>query len=153
MLYALIVVIAIFVDQISKWLVVNHLKDAGTLPLIKDVLHLTYSENDGAAFSILKGMQSFLVIFTSIAMALMFVYMVKLGEKKGSGLLSLALSFVIAGGIGNLIDRLRMGYVVDFVDFRLINFAIFNVADVFITVGAALLIVDTLFGSKILARL
>ncbi len=148
MVISLVVFIAIALDQYTKYLAELYLKGNRTYPLIDGVLHFTYTENTGAAFSTMKGMQSFLVIVTSIAMAVMFVYMVKLGEAGGKVFLRLGMAFVIAGGIGNLIDRLRFGYVIDFIDFRLINFAIFNVADAFITVGVIMLFIDTFFISK-----
>lgn len=152
MIITFIVVISIVIDQYTKYLAVSHLKGNPSFPIIDGVLHFTYTENTGAAFSILRGMQSFLVIVTSIGMALMFVFLVKMNGESDKILLRVSLALVISGGIGNLIDRLRLGYVVDFVDFRLINFAVFNLADAFITIGAILIIIDTFFVSKSLLK-
>lgn len=149
--YMAIFFIGLIADQLTKYWVTLRIKPHNTVPLVENVLHFTYSENTGAAFSIFRGMQSFLVILTSIGMALIFVYMVKI-KGDGKALLQLSLALILAGGVGNLIDRLRLGYVIDFIDVRLINFAIFNVADILISVGMFLLIVDSLFVSKTLMK-
>lgn len=149
--YMAIFFIGLIADQLTKYWVTLRIKPHNTVALVENVLHFTYSENTGAAFSIFRGMQSFLVILTSIGMALIFVYMVKI-KGDGKALLQLSLALILAGGVGNLIDRLRLGYVIDFIDVRLINFAIFNVADILISVGVFLIIVDSLFVSKTLMK-
>lgn len=151
LLYTAIFLIGFIADQFTKYWVTQQIKPHNTVPIIENVLHFTYAENTGAAFSILRGMQSFLVILTSIGMALIFVYMVSV-KGDGKALFKLSLALILAGGVGNLIDRLRMGYVVDFIDVRLIHFAIFNVADICISIGVFLLIVDSLFVSKTLMK-
>lgn len=143
--------LGVLLDQLTKYWVVLQIKPQKTLALIENVLHFTYAENTGAAFSIFRGRQSFLVLLTSIGMALIFVYMVSI-KGDGKTLLKLSLALILAGGIGNLIDRLRLGYVVDFIDVRLINFAIFNVADICISIGVFLLVIDSLFVSKTLMK-
>lgn len=150
-IYSMIFLVAVALDQLSKYLIVMYIKPLKTLPLIANVLHFTYAENTGAAFSIFRGMQSFLVLLTSIGMALIFVFMVRL-KGDNQAFLRFSLAFILAGGVGNLIDRLRMGYVVDFIDVRLINFAIFNLADVFISLGVFFLVIDSLFISKTLLK-
>lgn len=149
--YMAIFFIGLIADQLTKYWVSLQIKPHNTVPLVENVLHFTYSENTGAAFSIFRGMQSFLVILTSIGMALIFVYMVRI-KGDGKALLQFSLALILAGGVGNLIDRLRLGYVIDFIDVRLINFAIFNVADILISIGMFLLIVDSLFVSKTLMK-
>lgn len=149
--YMAIFFIGLIADQLTKYWVTLRIKPHNTVALVENVLHFTYSENTGAAFSIFRGMQSFLVILTSIGMALIFVYMVRI-KGDGKALLQLSLALILAGGVGNLIDRLRLGYVIDFIDVRLINFAIFNVADILISIGMFLLIVDSLFVSKTLMK-
>lgn len=151
LLYTAIFFICLLADQLTKYWVSLQIKPHSTVPLIEHVLHFTYAENTGAAFSIFRGMQSFLVLLTSIGMALIFVYMVSL-KAEGKGLLKLSLALILAGGVGNLIDRLRLGYVIDFIDVRLIKFAIFNVADICISIGVFLLIVDSLFVSRTLIK-
>lgn len=147
-------IIAIFVmlalvgiDQLTKWLAVSYLQD-GPVVLWEGVFELRYVENDGMAWGMFGG-----EIFRWIAVALTGALMVGLlyllmSEKRRRGWLSnTALILVIAGGVGNLIDRVLNGYVVDFLYVRLIDFPVFNVADCFVVVGAALLIVYLLFFS------
>ncbi len=139
MLLSILFVIAVIgVDQLSKYWAVTRLASRGTIPLIEDVFHLTYAENRGAAFSMLENSSLFLIIVTSVAMILI-VFALWRKWVKGP-LAHWACLCILAGGIGNLIDRITQGYVVDMFDFRLINFAIFNVADIFITIGGGLLI-------------
>ncbi len=145
LLYIIVISVAIVLDQLSKYVVVVYLKPQRSIAIIKDVLHLTYSENTGAAFSMLRDKQQFLVIITVLAMLLMTGYLFKWSQTTGYLLQKICLALIIGGGIGNLIDRIRLGYVVDFIDFRLINFAIFNIADSFIVVGSIGLLLLVLF--------
>ncbi|HAE61049.1 MAG TPA: signal peptidase II [Eubacteriaceae bacterium] len=129
-------------DQISKYLVLEYLKGHGSIPLLDGIFHLTYAENTGAAFSIFTDMQLFLKIITSIFSVILFIYLATLTKKEAKlSIKSLSLAFIIGGALGNLIDRFRFNFVVDFFDFRLINFAIFNVADIFIVLGSILLVI------------
>ncbi len=141
LLYLVIIGAVIALDQLSKYLVVVYLKSRNSIAIIKDALHLTYSENTGAAFSMLRDKQLLLVVITIIAMLLMTVYLLKWSQSEGYFWQKGCLALIIGGGIGNLIDRIRFGFVVDFIDFRLINFAIFNIADSFIVVGSIALVV------------
>lgn len=129
---------AVLLDQLTKKLAVLYLQELDTLPVIKDVIHLTYSENTGAAFGMLKDQRWIFLVFSSVAIIAIAAYLIV--SKPKNKLYVTALAFVLAGGIGNMIDRIAYGYVVDFIDFTLIDFAIFNVADSFITVGACLLV-------------
>lgn len=131
--YCLIIILIIVVDQIVKYLSVVFLKPVSTIPVWDGVFHLTYCENTGAAFSIFEGARWFFIIITSlfVILILFLVFSGRVQSVVGSYLLSV----VAAGGIGNLIDRIYQGYVVDMFDFRLINFAIFNVADIAVTCG------------------
>ncbi|HCX65346.1 MAG TPA: signal peptidase II [Eubacteriaceae bacterium] len=136
-----IIFVLIALDQISKYLVLNWLKPIGTLPLIDGIFHLTYAENTGAAFSIFTDMQLFLKIITSIFIGLLlFLLYLEMRKKHAAPLKLFSLSLIIGGAIGNLIDRFRFNFVVDFFDFRLIDFAIFNLADSFIVIGTILLV-------------
>lgn len=147
MLVMILLIIAfIYLDQLSKYLAVIYLKGGESFPIIKNVLHLTYVENEGAAFGMLKDHRWIFMIISSVAIIGLFVYLVK--NYKASRLQSVALTMIIAGGIGNMIDRVALGYVVDFIDFTLINFAIFNVADSFVCVGVGLLIIYLLMTLK-----
>lgn len=135
--------LAVVLDQVTKILAVKYLMPVNTVPIIKSVLHLTYLENTGAAFGSLKNSRwVFLAVSTFAIIALVF-YMFRFKPK--NRVLSAGLAFIIGGGIGNMIDRIAKGYVVDFIDFRLVNFAVFNVADSFVCIGAALVIIYIFF--------
>lgn len=149
-LYSGILLLGIALDQLTKWLAVKFLSTRATLPLWEGVLHLTYVENTGAAFGMLKDHRWVFLVFSTVAILALGVYLFRgvsyMSEKREDGsyppigvLGGVALSMIVSGGIGNMIDRLCFGYVVDFIDFRLINFAVFNGADSFVCVGAALL--------------
>ena len=133
-----IILVGIALDQITKWLAVKFLSPIPTKPIINGVLHLTYVENRGAAFGILADHRwVFIVISTATILLLLgALYTGYLPNR----LYKVSVAMIISGGIGNMIDRLSLGYVVDFIDFRLINFAVFNGADSFVCVGAGLLV-------------
>lgn len=134
----LFIIAVIALDQIVKYWAVEKLFPLGTIPLIEDVFHLTYAENTGMAFSMFSGQRWPLVIISSIAIIAIIVMLFKNYFETELG--RWAAYFIIAGAIGNLIDRIRYGFVVDLFDFRLINFAIFNVADTFVCIGGGLFI-------------
>lgn len=141
-IYSAIIVVGVILDQLTKWLAVKFLEPIDTCPLIKNVLHLTYVENEGAAFGMMKDSRWIFMTVSVIAIAIFTAYLY-LGHAENM-LYAVSLSMVISGGIGNMIDRIALGYVVDFIDFRLINFAVFNGADSFVCVGAGLLILALL---------
>ena len=109
-----------------------------SIPFIPGILEFRFTLNDGAAFSMLGGKQTFLILFTSLALLILTVYLVF--RMPASRLEYAAWTLVLAGGIGNLIDRVANGAVVDFWNVLFMNFAIFNFADVLVTVGVCLLI-------------
>lgn len=139
MRYWLILMIALVMDQGSKWLAETRLSQVETIPLIKGVFHLTYTRNTGAAFSILRNQQMLLIIITSTVLLMIALWLMRLIPETGNAGLKVSLTFLLAGGIGNLIDRIRLNYVIDLFDFRLINYPIFNIADCLIVVGTLLL--------------
>lgn len=143
MFYFIIAAAIVAADQGVKLWAVRALGPGGSLGLIPGVFHLTYAENRGAAFSILEGKLGFFVAVTAVMVGLL-LYMTVKGYIRGV-FGRLAAVFIIGGALGNLADRLCRGYVVDLFDFRLIHFAIFNVADVFITIGGVMLAVYFLF--------
>ncbi|MCM1053910.1 MAG: signal peptidase II [Bacteroides sp.] len=130
------------IDQLTKRLAVDYIMPQGTVNLIsindKEWLNLTYQQNTGAAFSILKDKQLFLIILTSIVILGVIILMLTKRIKKTSYIWSFAL--IIAGGVGNLIDRIVNGYVVDFIDVRIIKFAVFNFADICAVAGTLLIV-------------
>lgn len=148
--WALIPLCIIAADQTVKHWAQNVLQRLDTVPLIENVLYLTYARNTGAAFSMLQGGRWIFVCITAVMLCVMFWALRKQWVQGVFG--KLAVLFVMGGGIGNLIDRIRFGYVVDLFDFRLINFAIFNVADSFITVGGIMLGIYLIFIDRRLMR-
>lgn len=132
----IIAIIFIALDRITKSWAAAALV-GGDIPVINKVLYFHYTENTGVAFSMFSNNRWILVGVTSLMLvvALAFFLSGKIKDK----LELFSLSMIIAGGVGNLIDRVSLGYVIDFIDVRIINFAIFNVADMCITVGAFLL--------------
>lgn len=138
MLATLIIVLSVAVDQLTKWWARSALPvhPGASYPLWEGVFHLTYVRNDGAAFSILQGQRWLFIVFTSLIILGFLIY---LWRKKPAPLLKVAMALIVGGAAGNLIDRIRFGYVEDMFDFRAINFAIFNVADCCVVVGTILL--------------
>jgi signal peptidase II len=139
MIYIILIAACVALDQLSKYLVQTKLQELGSVPIIENVFHLTYARNTGAAFSILRDKQLLLILFTFLAIAMLMGLLLKNIKLSGNLVVNYSLVFIIGGAIGNLIDRMRLNYVIDFFDFRLINFAIFNVADMFVVCGAVLL--------------
>ena len=133
-----IIAVTVFLDQITKYLTILYLKPIDTQPIIRDVLHLTYVENTGAAFGMMKDSRWVFMLISTVAIVGILIYL--FWKRPASKLECLSLAFIVGGGIGNMIDRTILGYVVDMIDFRLINFAVFNVADSFVCVGAGLMI-------------
>lgn len=134
----------IALDQWSKYLAVKYLEPVGSYPLIKDIFHLTFVKNDGAAFSIFSNKQLFLILATSVVICFILGLLYRAVQQPGLWL-PLSLTLIAGGAIGNLIDRMRLNYVIDYFEFRFVNFAIFNVADVFIVCGTILLCILMLF--------
>lgn len=141
-----LVVTLILIDQFTKYLVVANLKDLVTIPIKENIFHFTYVENRGAAFNFLKGQRWFLTVFAIIIVIVLVILIKKrlVNTKIGR----FGLCFIIAGSLGNAIDRIVRGFVVDFIDLRVINFAVFNFADILICVGAALLAIYIIFQSE-----
>lgn len=145
MLQLVLIILIIVLDRVSKYLVTIYIMplSSQSIPLINGVFNLTYVENRGAAFSILQNQRWLFIILTIIFIIAAIYYLIK--HPKDNLIMRIGLSMVLAGAIGNLIDRIRVGYVVDFFDFRLINFPVFNVADCAIDVGCALLVIYFIF--------
>ncbi len=151
-LYTALIVLGVLLDQITKLLAAKYLSPIDTQPLIEGVLHLTYVENTGAAFGMMKNSQWIFNTVSVITILAMSAYLY-LGHAENR-LYAVASAMIVSGGIGNMIDRIILRpsmiydisrrYVVDFIDFTLIDFAVFNGADSFICVGAGLLILALL---------
>jgi signal peptidase II len=138
LVWLMIIAGVIFLDQLSKWLTVINLGLHETFPLIEGVFHFTYVQNTGAAFSMFNEPDERWIFMSISTVAIIGLSVYLWFNRKGSKLLCVALSFIVGGGIGNMIDRCILKYVIDMLDFRLINFAIFNVADSFVCVGVGL---------------
>lgn len=135
-------------DQLTKHLAVFYLKGQESVSIIKNVFELTYVENRGAAFGILQNHREFFLILTVAALiAMAWVYW-KIPAKKKYVPLSVILLVLMAGAIGNMIDRGLQGYVVDFFYFKLIDFPVFNVADIYVTVSCCVAVILLLFAYK-----
>lgn len=139
---------AVFLDQWTKGLAVTHLKGQAPFVIWEGVFELLYSENRGAAFGMMQGKQGLFFLITLVVLAAAAFVMIKMPLEKRYLPLNICTVMVAAGAVGNMIDRVTQGYVVDFLYFKLINFPIFNVADIYVTVSAALLMVLFLFYYK-----
>ena len=143
LIWLAVIIVTVFLDQLTKYLTVLHLKPIDTLPIIEDVFHFTYVENTGAAFGMMKDARWVFMITSTVAIVGILVYMFRrtyVKKEKMPWMEALSLSLIVGGGIGNMIDRTVLGYVVDMIDCRFINFAVFNVADSFVCIGAGLMI-------------
>ncbi len=135
-------------DQISKIAAVNGLRDKPAFPIIKNVLELYYVENRGAAFSMLQNATWFFYIVASFAIIAIAVFLVRMPENRRFVPLRILLILISAGAAGNLIDRVMFTYVRDFIYFSLINFPVFNVADIYVTCATFTLVLLTFFYYK-----
>ena len=138
-----VIIVTVFLDQLTKYLTVLHLKPIDTHPIIEDILHLTYVENTGAAFGMMKNARWIFMITSTVAIIGILAYMIYrtyIKKDKMHWMEAMSLSLIVGGGIGNMIDRTVLGYVVDMIDCRFINFAVFNVADSFVCIGAGVMI-------------
>lgn len=139
---AVIAVLAV-IDQLTKYAVISTVKVDGPKEFLFGLFQLRYVENTGAAFSSFSDNTLLLTVFTVIILAVCLVLL--LTKKLKPLFLNICLLLVIAGGLGNVIDRIMYGYVVDFIEPLFINFAVFNFADCCITVGAALIIIYEIY--------
>lgn len=142
MIYELIIAILIGLDQLSKYWALNYLQEIGSIPIIQNVFHLTYVENRGAAFGMFQNNQ---IIFVIVAIVASIFGLYYLHTKKMNFIGKSGIVLIISGAIGNLIDRVRLGFVVDYFDFRIVWEYVFNVADVFVVVGTLMLCIYILF--------
>ena len=145
----LICIAMIVVDQVTKIIAFHHLKPVGSIEIIQSVFSLTFVENRGAAFGILQGARWFFVIMTVLVVIGLIMYYIKLPrEGKVYTWLRVSLVMILAGAIGNFIDRFRQGYVIDFFHATFIDFPVFNIADIYLVCGTILLSILTIFFVK-----
>lgn len=147
-----VVVSAILVlfDQYTKAQAVFHLKEKPPIVLVDHVFELLYSENRGAAFGIMQGQHMFFLVaaLAVLCAATYAMYRMPSWQNKRYHGLKICIIMITAGAIGNMVDRIRQGYVVDFLYFSLIDFPIFNVADIYVTTSTALLFILLCFYYK-----
>ena len=127
-------------DQITKFIVRTSFALYESHPLIKNVFHLTYIQNTGIAWGMFKNGRTIFLILTILVLFICACFYAKIPENKRFTPIRVCLVFLVSGAIGNMIDRISLHYVVDFFDFRLINFPVFNVADIYVTLSMIVLI-------------
>ena len=142
MIYELIILLLVGIDQLSKILALKYLKNVESIPIIQNMFHLTYVENRGAAFGMFQNNQ---IIFVIVALIASIYGLYYLHKNKVNILGKVSILLIISGALGNLIDRVRLGFVVDYFDFRIIWEYVFNVADIFVVLGTILLCIYILF--------
>ena len=133
-----VIIGSVILDQLTKWLAVVYLKGTAGFALWDGVFEFTYTTNKGAAWGMLDNARWVFMTVSTLAIIGIAIYL--FGFCKQNAWVKLSLAFVAGGGIGNMIDRVWLGYVIDFLNFELIDFPVFNVADCFVTVGAFMLI-------------
>ncbi len=136
-----LVMVALLVglDQLTKYFVITNVKPVDAVPVIDNILQFRYVENTGAAFSILSEKTWLLSLITGVLIvgALLYLFITKPKSK----LFVTSIILVVSGGLGNLIDRLMRGYVVDFIEYLFMEYAVYNFADILVTIGAVLLVI------------
>ena len=149
LLFLVMAVVLIVPDQYTKQLAVEHLKGAERIPIIKNVLYLLYVENQGAAFGVFKGAQyMFYVITVIVLFGLLYVVYKTPVKNRYYYPVIIVSELIFAGAIGNFIDRVNQKYVVDFIYFSPIDFPVFNVADIYVTLGCMIMVFLFLFYYK-----
>ena len=145
----IIIILILGLDQLTKLLINKNLTLNQSIPILKGIFHLTLVHNRGAAFGLLRNQIILLIFVSFFTILLIYFNLRKSGRDKKFSLYKLSLSFILAGALGNLVDRLYFGYVIDFLDLRV--WPVFNVADSAITIGAILLGWSLLKESKVKA--
>lgn len=141
--------LCILLDQLLKHMICSYMNLYQSIEVIKNFFSITYTQNDGAAWSILSGNRFFLILVASVTLYLLYQYLKK--EKQMNFLKELTYGLLIGGIIGNLIDRILFGYVIDYLDFLIFHyhFPIFNLADICIVMSVILLIYQILKGEEV----
>lgn len=141
MIYIIIIILGLVLDRVSKIYAVNNFIEN---PIESPFINLTYLENRGAAFGILQDKRNFFLIITIAIVCYLLYYFYK-SYKTNPTILNTALAMIISGALGNFYDRFVNGFVVDFLEFSFFSFPVFNVADIFVTLGCGLMIVYIIF--------
>lgn len=141
----LVMLAFLLLDQFTKHLAIVHLKGQSALVLIDGVLELQYVENTGVAFSMFQNRKIFILIMGFAVLGVVFFFLLKLPRQKKFLAVHILLSVLVAGALGNIIDRIRFDFVVDFISFVLIHYPVFNVADCYIVVSTIVLVILFMF--------
>lgn len=141
MIYIIIIILGLILDRISKIYAVNNFIEN---PIEGPFINLTYLENRGAAFGILQDKRLFFLIITVAIVCYLLYYFYK-SYKTNPIILNISLAMIISGALGNFYDRFVNGFVVDFIEFSFFTFPVFNVADIFVTLGFGLMIIYIIF--------
>ncbi len=136
-----IVLLLIFLDQASKLYIVNNFVEGQSYPLVSEFFHITYVKNRGVAFGILQN-KLFLITFVGIVAVIIIGYYIFKSVKEQDWIVRIGYIFIMSGAVGNILDRIYRGYVVDFIDFRGIWSFVFNIADVWINIGVVFLLIQ-----------
>lgn len=147
-IFSALLILFLALDQFTKYLAITYLKGGNDIILIDGVLELQYLENRGAAFGLLQNQKFFILFVGLVFLAILVFVLLKLPDHKKYNKLYYIAGAVVAGAIGNMIDRIRFDFVVDFIYFSLIDFPIFNMADIYITLSVILLAIIVLFVYK-----
>ena len=139
----IIAAVSVIADQLIKYIVDNSIELGDSIDFIPHVMSLTHIRNQGAAWSIMSGKTWFLVLMPIIVIAAALVFMYR--NRSGSRFMLISLALILGGGIGNLIDRIRLHEVIDYLKCELFNFPIFNFADICVVVGAAMFCIYMIF--------
>ena len=143
-----VMLVLLFADQFTKYLAITSLKGNPAYVLIEGVLELQYVENRGIAFSLFQGRKILILTLGLLILGLLIFFLFKLPEQKKFRIIHFLFAALLAGALGNIIDRVRFDYVVDFISFVLIQYPVFNVADCFIVVATIILFVLFMFVYK-----
>lgn len=141
-------ILLVWFDQFTKSLAIRHLKGKEPYSLIDGVLELQYLENRGAAFGMLQNQKIFILFVGIIFMLVLLFFLLKMPVNAKFAVVHVLMICIISGGLGNMLDRLRLDYVVDFISFVLINYPIFNVADIYVVCATIGLFIMFLFVLK-----
>ena len=134
----LVAALVFIADRLTKYVIVNSLSAAESIRVIPGIFHVTLVLNNGAAFGIFRNMGAMFILMTFVAVVLILLYVLK--SKAMSAPVTAAFGLILGGALGNLVDRIKFGYVIDFLDFRV--WPVFNIADSAITIGAAILVLS-----------
>lgn len=144
----LMIILLVFLDQFTKYLSVIHLEDKPAIKIIDGVLELNFLKNSGAAFGLLQNQKVFFILVAVMILCIIAYVLFRMPDDKKYNIMHILLVMIASGAAGNMIDRVRNDYVVDFIYFVIINFPIFNVADIYVTVSTFLFVILFLFYYK-----